>query len=246
MALHVYGVVGADAPLPEMSGVGTPERPLRLVRGDDLAALVSEVSDPEALTEQDAARHLEILSAVAARSTVLPMRFGTAAPDENAVRTEVLAAAGPELRAGLAALDGYVELRVYLEFDEERALRAVTAEHPELRRNSARSTEMDQRIRLGQAVVEALQEWTVAAGDELIAPVVDIARSSARLDRPDPHQDRWALLVARDRVPEVDRAIAGLRKRHTDVDIEYVGPLPVYNFSADTTDDTGSGSRWGW
>lgn len=246
MALHVYGVVGTDARVPKMRGVGAPGRPLKLVRAGALAALVSEVSDPEALTEQDAVRHLEVLSAMAARNTVLPMRFGTAAPDAQAVCTEVLEAAGPELLASLKALDGYVELRVHLDFDEELALREAASEHPELLGNRARTHGMDQRIRLGEAVASVLQEWITAAGDELLAPAIELSRSSIRLDSPAQHQIRWALLVARDRVPEVDQAVANARLRRGDVEIEYVGPLPVYNFSLDSTDDDGSGSRWGW
>lgn len=244
--LHVYAVVPAAAPLPALHGVGDPDEPLRLVVEQDLAAVVSAVDDPAALTEDDAVHHYDVLAALAAETTVLPMRFGTAAPDDAAVRGEVLAEGADDLRDGLAALDGMVELRVDLAFDEQQVLRAVVSAHPELTGLDGRAGDLEHRLRIGEAVSHEVQAWTQDRGDQLMAHPVALARRAFRLASDDAFVDRWALLVARDRVSEVDDAVAAIRQRDDGVWVEYVGPLAPAHFLDEPPGEAASGSRWGW
>lgn len=83
--------------------------------GEGLAVVVADVRG-------DAVSHLDVLCELVRTGPLLPLRFGTVAPDDDAVRAEVL-------RAGLASqldrLDGLVEVRVQLEFDERPRARGT-------------------------------------------------------------------------------------------------------------------------
>ncbi|MEU8631762.1 GvpL/GvpF family gas vesicle protein [Amycolatopsis sp. NPDC048633] len=100
MTLQLYGVVRA----------GHPRTP-RTVCWEDLAMVVGE-------PEPDPAVHLAVVSALVEGGPVLPVRFGTVADDEDAVRDEVLAPAADEYRADLDRLDGLAEVHVCLRFTE--------------------------------------------------------------------------------------------------------------------------------
>ena len=94
---------------------------VRAVVGDGLAVVVADLR-ADSRADVDAVSHLDVLCELVCTGPVLPLRFGTVAPDDDAVRAEVL-------RAGLAPqldrLDGLVEVRVQLEFDERRRERGT-------------------------------------------------------------------------------------------------------------------------
>jgi hypothetical protein len=98
VTLQLYGVVRA----------GHPRAP-RTVCWEDLAMVVGE-------PEPDPAVHLAVVSALVEGGPVLPVRFGTVADDEEAVRDEVLAPFADEYRADLDRLDGLAEVHVCLRF----------------------------------------------------------------------------------------------------------------------------------
>jgi hypothetical protein len=85
MVLLVHGIVRSEDA--DLVDVRVPEglRP-RGVIGGLLAAVVSPAPDRD-LTADDAAPHLDLLVAVVAQGLpVLPVSFGTVAPDDDAVR----------------------------------------------------------------------------------------------------------------------------------------------------------------
>lgn len=245
MALHVYGVVTAGTAVPDMTGVGESAGPLHLVEEGELAGVVSDLAEGAELTEDDAVRHLDVLCALAGTTAVLPLRFGTTAPDADAVRAEVLAPSASALRDRLAALRGLVELRVDLFFDEQQVLREVVRQQPGLREVAARSGDMSERLGAGEAVTQAVRQWTRERGDEATGRLAELVTRMEHLDTQEPLVERWALLVERDRVPEVDDAMAAVHGAVPEARVDYVGPLPAFDFPDETT-SSGSGSRWGW
>jgi len=113
VTLQLYGVVRA----------GHPRAP-RTVCWDDLAMVVGEAPD-----QPDPAVHLAVVSALVEAGPVLPVRFGTVAEDEDAVRAEVLAPSADTYRADLDRLDGLAEVHVCLRFTERgSAWRAVRSD----------------------------------------------------------------------------------------------------------------------
>src|SRR5256885_1493011 len=105
---YVYGVVRAGHPPISSKGVGKPPVDTRLVRSGPLAAAVSDVDDDFLVEENDARAHVHVLIDLLAGGPVIPIRLGTVAPDDDAVRAEVLDAARQDLVDCLEALDGKV------------------------------------------------------------------------------------------------------------------------------------------
>jgi Gas vesicle synthesis protein GvpL/GvpF len=228
MSLNLHGVVRAGHPL-------TADR-FRLVTWRDLAMVVSEHS-------RDALAHLEMLSRLVLDGPVVPLRFGTTAVDDDAIRTEVLATSATTLHEHLDRLDGAVEIHAYLTFDENAALRAVFDENPAGWR-TGNDLDLSARIRLGEQVAHRLADWRRARSRELLAPVAAMARAQVALSE---QEERHAFLVPADQLDTVRAAIADLSNA-ADVDARCVGPLPAYNFLAARAESRPKveNSRWGW
>lgn len=248
MRWHLYGIVRAGISLPARDGVGDPPGTLKLVALDDIAAVVSELDERHELTDDDAVTHLEVLSSLVLVSPVLPLRFGTEAPDDKAVREEVLAPEADRWRHQLDALDGVAEVHLDLIFNEEDALREVMAAHPEIRElaGQARGAGLDGQISLGEAVADALMSWCQQRGDELVGPLAGSVARAHRLPQPEPHIDRWALLVRVDELPTLDEKVSELRNRKTGARVDYVGPMPAVSFLEQPGLAETPTSRWGW
>lgn len=243
MALHLYGVVRAGAALPRRPG--SPE--LSAVPYQDLAVVVGPIADDAEPTDADAVHHLDVLTGLVQLGPVLPLRFGTVAPDEQSAREEVLAPAADELRVQLDAVDGLAELRLELTFDEQSVLRAVVAEDPSLREQVEETgAELSSNIEFGERVVRRVQQWRTSATDEILRPVLQNVTSSVRLTETAPTVERVALLCELDHVEAVDAAVAELGDTAPAVSIEYVGPLPVFSFREQLANAQPRGSRWGW
>jgi hypothetical protein len=236
-ATYVYGVVRArEAPKIEAAGVGGG--PVRSVSEGALAAIVSDVDAGfvEAGRE-DLERHLAVLEQAALSATVVPLRFGTVMPDDDAVTGELLRGRAGEIEEMLSSLDGRVELSLSGTY-EERVLGEVVAEQPEVATLRERVRGRDEaatyydRIRLGELVANAMAAKRERDTEQVLAKLRPLA-DDVRLG--DVAHERSVLsasfLVHRDRLPEFDRAAeevaAANRSR---IRFRYAGPLPPYDF----------------
>lgn len=235
--LRLYGVVRA--------GTKPPARTTTVVH-HDVAAVVGELTGPE-LTEENATEHLDVLCSLVTETPVVPLRFGTVAPDEDAVRDEVLASGHDDFVAMLDALDGKVEVRVTLAFDEQRMLRDTVAESTELRAAAGGSRELADRMAIGEAAVRELTARVQAQGEQLVAPLLAVADSATRVGSEEPATDAWAFLVDLDHLSTMDELVARLGTAESGAEITYFGPLPALTFAgAAAPPPREQGSRWGW
>lgn len=250
MPLLLLGVVRRGHPRPSPDREDVPG--VRLVESADLAAAVCETEEQTELTEHDAARHLDVLIRLLRDGPVLPLAFGTVSPDEDSVRAEVLDAAADDLRTRLEAVDGLVEARLDISFDESSALREVLPQDPWLRGLAAEArgghASLDARIALGEAVSHRLTEWRRTQADHLLPGLEVAAEDVAELESSEPLQQRWALLVRADALEPLDEAVGKARAALGDAAaIEYVGPLPVYSFlHRARAEEARPRSAWGW
>lgn len=250
MTLQVYAVVGDEHPAAQAEPA---DDQLSAVRGDGLAAMVRARKDDVELGEHEALEHFDVLTALVADGAVVPVRFGTVAPDEEAVRAEVLAPAAGEFRDRLAATADVVELRLTLGFAEDAALRHIVRQDPELSELTERPrSSLNEQVALGEAVASRLGLAVAVWADELSQPVLTCARAASALEVSDYTTAQWALLVHRDAVSELDDEVAWLRDRVAELsvpcEVEYVGPLPPIDFPVDdlVAEQAAGTSRWGW
>jgi hypothetical protein len=235
--LYVYGVVGEGAAAP--SGTGVEGGELRLVAGDGLAALVSDVPPGDLTpTRQSLTTHMEVLRGVGETTTVLPMRFGVVLPDDDAVRSDLLEAYATRLGELLAAVANRAELELRATFHEDALMRSVVEERPDIRKAREQLEGRDpdgtyyDRIQLGEQVMGAVSERR----DQIRAEMLDALSPLAvdvRVGEPAHELDAMSasFLVDADRIQRFDDAVQELDRRHGElVRLRYFGPLPPHSF----------------
>jgi hypothetical protein len=231
--------------------LGTGSVHPRVVAAGGLAAAVSEAPD-SGLTADDAVAHLDLLVALAADVPVLPLPLGTTAPDEDAVREEMLTPAADRLEQQLAAVADLVEVRLDVLFDTDALVADIRRSDPEIERLAARSRArgagLSERMALGEAVAARVADAEAALLEEWTAELAAIAQRVAVLEA-DEQVRRTAFCLRREHLPDADAAVGRLRAAAAGrAGVEYVGPLPLYSFLDDPPPPAGPAprSRWGW
>ncbi|SDN28316.1 Gas vesicle synthesis protein GvpL/GvpF [Streptomyces sp. cf386] len=236
MSTYVYGITASSHPaLPkDFGGVGEPPRPVRVLKEGSLAALVSEAPEDLRPKRRELLAHSNVLAEAGATGCVLPMRFGSVAPDDDTV-TGVLAERTEHYRERLSALDGKVEYNVKATHVEEAVLHRVLSGNPEIRamteaNRQAGGGSYDERLRLGEMVVAAVKAQEVEDATDVqhtLEPAADAVSVG-------PESTGWlanvSFLVGRDEVETFLTAVEQLRNGHPHLDLRVNGPLPPYSF----------------
>ncbi|MFF0105109.1 GvpL/GvpF family gas vesicle protein [Streptomyces hirsutus] len=234
MSTYVYGIIASTHPaVPEhLSGVG--EGPLRVLKAGDLAAVVSDAPEGLRPKRRELLAHQNVLSEVGAEGCVLPMRFGSVAPDDNAV-TDVLTERAEHYKERLRALDGRVEYNVKANHVEEAVLHHVMAVNPEVRalaeaNRKAGGGSYDDKIRLGEMVAGAVRGQEAedgAAVQRALEPAADAVGVG-------PESTGWlanvSFLVERDAAADFMAAVDRVREDMPHLEVRLNGPLPPYSF----------------
>lgn len=243
-ALYVYGVLAANAQAVGAqagglgAGTGVGGGAVRLLQEEDLAVLVSDAAAaPVQRTRRNMLAHTAVLEQAMPHATVLPLRFGTVAPGESALRA-CMAANRAAFRSALRDIDGRVELGVKASWRPGHVFTHVVDRDPALRqlRDRLRSRPAGEtyydRIELGRRVEAALAQLRVSEAAAIMAELEPIADREAELR---PHDDDMifnrAFLVRRNAEPEFDAAVGRIADRCADrIEFRYVGPVPPFNF----------------
>jgi hypothetical protein len=238
---YVYGVLRADAaPRVELSGVGDPPGPVHAVSSGRLTALVSDLpAHSLSARRSDLRRHMDVVRQAAESSTIVPLRFGTVMPHEEAVVTDLLEGRREELERLLRELDGRVELTLKGVYPET-VFAEILSERREIARlrdrvaNTPPDAAYYDSIRLGELIAGALEERrerdTLVARDRLTPKAEAVSEGALTHER---GVFNLAFLVPRDRLESFDDAAAALAADYGGrIEFRYHGPLPPYSFVA--------------
>lgn len=236
MSTYVYGITASSHPsLPKaVGGVGDPPSPVRVLRQGDLAALVSDAPEGLRPKRRELLAHSNVVAEAGAAGCVLPMRFGSIAPDDDAV-TSVLAERAEHYGERLTALDGKVEYNIKASHAEEAVLHRVLSENPEIRtltesNRQAGGGTYEERLRLGEMVVAAVKAQEAEDATD-VQHTLEPAADGVSVG---PDSSGWlanvSFLVARDGVETFLAAVEQLRKGHPHLELRVNGPLPPYSF----------------
>ncbi|MHB9863826.1 GvpL/GvpF family gas vesicle protein [Streptomyces sp. YIM S03343] len=236
MNTYVYGITARSHPaLPEgLAGIGDPPRPVHVLIEGGLAALVSDAPEDLRPKRRELLAHQHVLSETGAGGCVLPMRFGSVAPDEMSVR-DVLAERADHYSERLAALDGKIEYNVKAAHAEEAVLQQVLSERPDLRalaeaQQRAGGGSYEQRLRLGELVADAVKAKEAEDAGEVREALEPLVTASAA----GPESTGWlaniSVLVDQNSAAGFLAAVDELREQHPHLDVRVNGPLPPYSF----------------
>lgn len=237
MASYVYCFTHAGHPLPldGLHGVGGQEVALRAVRHDGLAAVVSDAPPQLRPKRRDLVAHETVLETLSAAGAVVPMRFGTVAPDDDAVVAE-LTRGVPRYTELLTRLAGHVERNVKGEHQEDALLADLLTDNPELRaRNEALRAagggSQPDRVAFGEQVNVAVEQRRTRDA----AYVVAALRPLAMLDRHAPPVKgcfvNVSFLIPSAAQGDFDAVVAQLRTAMEGyAELRVSGALPPYSF----------------
>lgn len=240
VACYVYGVVPGDTTIDsEVMGVGDPPRAVKVVRRDDVAALVSDILvDTPLGTPDDLVAHQRVLDTAAKRIPVLPFRFGSVMTSAQAVTDELLASHLDEFTAALADLSGLNEYIVKGRYEGAILLPEILHENPhasrlaEEIRGADEDASRNQRIALGEIISEAVaakREQDTKAAVDALSPFCQAIQ--VREPTADMQSVHLACLVQSRRRNELQQAVDDLASASQErVTLHLLGPLAPYDF----------------
>jgi hypothetical protein len=235
---YVYGLIKAETDLPDgLAGLGPSGRVSKIAHGR-IAAIVSDVPIDRPLgVRGDLVAHETVVDAVAAEAAVVPMRF-PAVIEESAVVDELLAPNEEHFVSLLESLEGRVQFTLTGRYEQDAVLREVLNEDGEIRalREKVRQLPEDasyyDRVRLGELIVEALEQRRQAEGTEIVERLKPLAVASVdnALGAPEDVVNT-AFLVERARQQEFEDAVEGIGEESVGrMRLRLLGPVAPYDF----------------
>ncbi len=236
--LYLYGIAGtAQLPLDQVSGV---EGGVTQLEHGGLSAIVG--TPPKGglreLSRETAVRlllsHQEVLEAAMKRTTVLPVKFGTVAPSEAAIRS-LLRGQRDMLAGMLAEFSGCTQMEIVVLWQLETVFAEIATEPgiAAVRKEAQLGASETAAVRIGQMVKAALDRRRLAMQtrlNEVLGPaVMDIAFNAPMDDR---MAANLAVLISKTDAGKLDHALerfdAEFGGRLT---LRCVGPLPPSSFA---------------
>jgi hypothetical protein len=237
--LYVYGIIPAGAPVPDdLHGIGDAQ--VRLVTDGSVAALTSPLPSSRSLgTAADLRAHARVIETLYQSYAVLPMRFGAALENTDAVVAELLEPHADAFAGALQRIDNHEQFVLRGRYLQGAAFAEVLAEDPQVARMSAWLRERDadthrlKAIQLGTLVARALErkqeadmEFMRAFLEPRVTAVAERVPAS-----PEIAADA-AFLVPRPDRPAFEQAAEELGRRwDSRIRLRLVGPLPAYDFA---------------
>lgn len=236
MAVYIYSITGKQHPLrlDGFGGVGESQAGLRAVTAGQLCAVVSDAPEDLRPKRRDILAHQEVQECLMADGTVLPMRFGLIAENDEAVLL-ALEQNAADYTDRLQVLEGCTEYHLKASQDENALLRQILREsdvarelNDEIRGGTAAP---DTSLRLGELVAQEVQ----ARQEALAAGVVEALRPFARtLESSQPTGSDFlnvSFLVTEDQEEAfLTSELSVAHQMGDDFDFRLNGPLPPYSF----------------
>jgi hypothetical protein len=244
MGKHVYCIIesGEEERFP-IEGVGGEGSDIYSVPAGDIAAVVGEdmTGSPLTMDKKEIVNklvdHQSVVEEVMKDHTVLPVKFGTTARDNDEVISILLQGAG-QFRRLLDNIRGKTEIDV-VAFWSKKIFEDVLREEQEIKevRDMVASHEKDvsleDSVKVGQMVAEALAVRKAKFAYKIINTLgnYSLDMRQNRIARDDMIINT-AFLIERENQDVFDEKVMKLNDDFNDrVDFRCVGPLPAYSFS---------------
>ncbi len=237
---YVYGIIRCPDPRDfSTKGIGERGDVVHTINHRGLGVVLSDSGAKEYdNSRRNMMAHMLVLEEVMKEYSVLPVRFGTVAPTQNAVMNSVLVKRYDELVGLLDDMLGRVEMGLKAFWYEQVIFKEIIEQTPAIRQLRdklvGRSPEQTyyERIRLGEMIAATMDRQRDVEEEEILSrlrPFVHKTVLSKTIT------DRMilnaAFLVNKKDEPDLDRAVQELDARMGKrVMFKYVGPVPPYNF----------------
>lgn len=240
MPLYLYALMRADdLRSSDALAAGEHAPPIELIVHGRVAALVSPVEgEPIRLRRAAVTAHTEVLQRAFEHGPVLPMRFGTVVRDAEALKDELLALRGEEMRTQLDQLAGKAEFRLKVSYREESILQSILAQDVSLKRLAEEVRGLPeaashfQRVGLGERIGLAMQARRDDDVQQLLSELqpLAVAVEVGALQQPAMVLNA-SFLVAQEARDRFDATIDRLAFERAELmEFNLIGPLPAHSF----------------
>jgi hypothetical protein len=233
--LYLYAVIdqpGVEFPLPP----GLLDSAVEVLPFDGMGLAAGRLMDIPQRNAANAHRHMNVLTALMQKCTVLPAQSGAIFAEHDELR-RALAAMQGALAAALLRLRGHVEVSVTATHRRPLILEPVhdgtqLAPVPDTEMGPGRRCVTTGRVKTGQRLRQMRTNEAIAAVvSATLAPLVTSQSWQPLASAAGRAGISAAALVPRTRLEALQRALAGLREQETDIDIRCTGPWPPYSFA---------------
>ena len=237
--IYVYGIISTEVRVPDdLHGIGDAH--VSVIGDGPVAALTSQLAISQQLgTAADLRAHAGVIEKVHHSCAVLPMRFGGALDNADAVVTELLAPHADAFADALRRIENHEQFIIRGRYLQGVAFAEILAEDTHVARLSAWLRERDaethrlEAIELGRLVARALERKQQADMEfmkEFLEPRVTAIVERAPAS-PETAVD-VAFLVRRTDRSAFERAAEEVgRLWDSRIRLRLVGPLPAYDFA---------------
>ncbi len=253
MAKHIYCIAngnqyGASRPCRRLNGntvallqngdvYSIPYQDISAVVKDVPFAAYSATSDRELIIRY-LTEHQSVIEGIMKASTVIPVKFGTIARDEEEIM-EILDIGYPRFKNAIEAMDGKIQVEVLALWNNLDEVIKVIGENKDIKMFKEEaalkpSNEFQScAIELGRMVKRALDEETGRIRDEILDGLKGYAPGIRTHDLMDDRMImNMAFLIERGNIHKLYEEIDSMNERYGgDVNFRIIGPLPPYSFS---------------
>ncbi len=241
---YVYAIIpaGRECVL-DVAGLSPTDPRVRTIGGGDLAAVVGAMPpvDLHALPREQAIHYLlahqRVVEAVMRISAALPVKFGTALPDDAAV-VSLLRRGAAILAPRLAELSQQFQVELIVSWSIDDILKEVAAEDAIIKRKAeiaarADGATSDERLAIGKLVKASIdryrENYRSRIETSLRSTAVDVVENALIDDR---MVANLALLLPKDASEALDRRLAELDEEFGQrLNFRCIGPLAPYSFA---------------
>lgn len=237
---YLYCVIAGDTPQTfDVDGIGGLGDAVYTLPLEGLSAVVSRSPEAEYdSTRRNLTAHMRVLETVMADHTIVPIRFGSVAPNEETVYDTLLKPQREAIRALLAELDGRVEMGLKVFWMEGVLYAEVLSDRPDIAQLRdkllGRSPEETyyERVKVGELMDAAVTEKRDREARALLEHVGPLAHRTKRLDALGEQTVlNAALLIGRSKIDALEERVAQLDGDNGErLLFKLVGPTAPYNF----------------
>lgn len=238
---YLYGVCPAPGPHVESltTTLGGVNQPVQLIEESDLvmvwSALEEDIPTLRA-SRKNLMAHQKVLEEILKTHTLLPLRFGTIAENEDQVR-RLLARNQEAMQQQLQRVEGKFEMGLKAIWKDMQVIfQELVADNQTIQKRKQQAQKgglsHDQQIELGKQVEQALQNKRELEAQALLQRLQPLALEYSQQD---PIGDSMCLnaafLIDRAHEAAFDERVQQIGDDYENrMDFKYVGPLPPYNF----------------
>ncbi len=216
-------------------GFGDPPSEVTLINCGSLAAVVGKAKNDYSVPErEDVLLHQKVLERVMEEYTVLPLRFGTVAPEEKDV-LELLSTSYEELVSEITRLRGTIEVGLKVFWEKEAVQHEVESKVgkiEDLNKEKDEKKSYQVAVKVGQLVQNIIEQWKERY-TPLIIKRFDPCAVDVKLNEVLGAQMliNASFLVQKSKREEFEQELERIGEEYLGkFSFRYVAPVPPYNF----------------